>query len=289
MTWDVILGVHLNPLTCGVARFNEQLAKRLGVRVAGLNQPEFMRAKMPLVSIHPREVGSWSWLDVPKSFDLFLHSEPTTERAWKAVLQAQHVYLADPAMNLTGYEVTKLWAPSLLEAPLEPAAINVFTYGMSHKLTRRGFLQLRDLLSGTGHPYTVRVSTAIHEGSPWEKVWSENQLELRRIFGEAFRPLGFLADELVQWELRQADAVALIYDPAARANNTTLWAALEAGATVITTLDHQSPSELVHGQTCYDIGQLTRWPLALPQTIVPRAAAGRSWDKLVEQLTGVPV
>jgi hypothetical protein len=298
MTWDAILGVHLDPLTCGVAKFNEELGKRLGIPVMPLGKTI---AQSPLVSIHPREVGSWGWAATMRPlyvrrarYEMLLHSAPTTDAAWDVVRHAGAIYVGNPSLGAAvsqrvDRESTVIWAPSLLAAAKPSGIINVFLFGMAHKVARPSLTHLRDLLVSTGYPYTVRVSTAIHEGSPWESVWGENQRQLGQIFGDAFRPLGFLADELVQHELRAADAVALLYEPAARANNTTLWAAMDAGATVLTTLDADSPPELVHGQTCYDLARLQRWPLVLPRTLVQHAAEGRSWDKLIEQLTGVRV
>jgi hypothetical protein len=55
------------------------------------------------------------------------------------------------------------------------------------------------------------------------------------------RVLGYLGDDALAKELRDVDAVALFYDPALRANNTTYWAAVDAKKTIFTNRDDQSP------------------------------------------------
>ena len=48
---DCILGYHLNPLACGIAKFNLALAKQLGVPVLSLFDPSASNARRPLLSI----------------------------------------------------------------------------------------------------------------------------------------------------------------------------------------------------------------------------------------------
>jgi hypothetical protein len=85
--------------------------------------------------------------------------------------------------------------------------------------------------------------------------------------------------------------VALFYDPAVRANNTTLWAALDAGTPVITNLDAQSPPELIHHRSVFDLAQVTEWPEANHLREVRhggrKAAEVYSWDRLIEKLQAV--
>ena len=74
-----------------------------------------------------------------------------------------------------------------------------------------------------------------------------------------------------------------------RANNTTVAAAMETGAVVITNLDAHSPPEYVHLENVIDIEQCDELPTdAQRPRRAPRAgpetAAARGWDELVEQL-----
>jgi hypothetical protein len=112
---------------------------------------------------------------------------------------------------------------------------------------------------------------------------------MREGFGEAFQALGYLLDDGLAAALAEADLVALFYDPAVRANNTTLWAAMDAGCPVITTLDEWSPPELIHGQTVLDVAQTTKIPATETLRALgcrgQNAARGRAWSTLVWALT----
>ena len=87
--------------------------------------------------------------------------------------------------------------------------------------------------------------------------------------------------------------IALFYEPAVRANNTTLWAALEAGTPVITNLEADSPKELIHNRSVFDLAQLTQWPDASECREVRHggreAAKVYSWDRLISALQAVHV
>ena len=48
---DCILGYHLNPLSCGIAKFNLALARQLGIQVMSLFDPSAGSARRPLLSI----------------------------------------------------------------------------------------------------------------------------------------------------------------------------------------------------------------------------------------------
>lgn len=293
--WDAILSVHLNPLTCGVAKFNHELGRRLGIRVEPLDEFTADAHAYPLVSVHPREVVLWPGsLD---RYDLFLHSIPSSMIDWRVVRAAAHVYVGnDELANLCAahsIEATALWAPSLL-IPLSPyASITVFTFGMAHKFEAQYFERLKALLEAVppgllnANLYAIRVSTGIHEGTPWDETFTQNLDVMGRIFGPRVQSLGFISDMLVTEQFHLCDAVALFYPGGAQANNTTLWAAMEAGCTVITNLGSHSPPELVHGQTCYDINRLTSWPLPLTCRVVREAVTGRSWERLIEQFQAV--
>ncbi len=52
---DCIAGYHLNPWTCGIAKFNAILAKELDVPVVGLSSPDLRNYVRPLLSIKMSE------------------------------------------------------------------------------------------------------------------------------------------------------------------------------------------------------------------------------------------
>ena len=100
------------------------------------------------------------------------------------------------------------------------------------------------------------------------------------------RVLGYLADDALAAELRACDCVALFYDPALRANNTTAWAALDAGKPLVTNTDEYSPPELC-GRVM-NLKAIDHWPwnhvLADCGKYGQIAAKEMGWDKLIEVL-----
>ena len=295
-TVDAVLSYHLNPYTCGVAKFNLQLAARLGVPCRPLERPQ--DCLMPLLSIKTSETTT-AWVLSCRTagrydlLDLLLHDAPDEE--WHGlILTARRVYAANPVIaeviRPVRADVVTVFCPSTIHGNADRGAPNIFSFGMAHKAQRRSFERLKELLDGSDSSYTVSVSTGVHEGSSWDEAHDEHAGLMRGIFGDRLRMLGFLADDAVASELNRADMVALFYEPAVRANNTTLWAALEAGACVVTNLDSASPPELVHGVTVYDIQQLPMVPSYLERRLLAyasgRVVLGYSWDRLVSLLEG---
>ena len=289
---DAVVTVHTNPYTCGVARFNLELAARLDVPCVRLDVASQYRA--PLVSIHPREVAfgidtEFVWM----AYDLLLHSWEDSVRCRSWVSDARHVYAGNPeiaaGVRTVRPDVTELWAPSLIDGNPTRGEIHVVTMGMAHKIHLAPFERLKTLLDAQPSSYTVCASTAVHENAPWDGIGQVAET-MRGIFGDQARALGYLADDAMVRELRDATAVAVFYDPAVRQNNTTFWTALTHGRMVITNLDAQSPPELVHNHSVYDIHQLTAWPhdrnLDREMRFRARAILDRySWDRLLAQIT----
>ena len=224
---DAVLSYHMNPQTCGVAKFNHALAKRLGVpcdTLAGLPT----RYQQPLISIKTSEIKDWQFY-IPSerfTFDLFLHDRPEWVPEW-----ARRVLYAD-----------EVGCPSTIEGNPHRGAYRVLVFGMAHKLNLPHFEKLKAHLDEEHPDYTIELSTAVHEGSPWDEAVSDSVAAMRGIYGDKLRVLGFLGDDALAKTLAEVDAVAAYYVPALRANNTTAWAALEAGKRLYTNTDDESPA-----------------------------------------------
>jgi hypothetical protein len=179
-------------------------------------------------------------------------------------------------------DVIEAFAPSTIEGNPTRGTINVLTFGMAHKLGlhHERYLKLKALLDDAPTDYTVSVSTAIHEGSPWDET-ARVADHLREIFGNHLRVLGYLADDALAKELRDCTAVAIFFDPALRDNNTTFWAAVDAGCYVITNCDDQSPC-----RGDFEIDTLTRWPDLDRYSNVMRH--NHTWDTLIGKLQVQP-
>ena len=101
--------------------------------------------------------------------------------------------------------------------------------------------------------------------------------------------LGNLSDVAVHNQLRQSTYFAAFFPKGARANNTTVAAAMETGAVVITNLDRYSPPEYVHMENVIDVERCTELPSdpAVLDRLRDRAvetARARGWDELIERM-----
>lgn len=305
---DAVLSYHMDPATCGVAKFNHRLAHWLGVPFASLDR--FHDFSCPLVSLKFSEgVDVWpgNSLAYGHPFQLFAHDCPplsptTLQHGWldcPAIIYAANEAIAQQIRPRRA-DVVTAFCPATLHGNPTRAALNVLTFGMAHKLQLPYYEKLKTLLNASGQDYTVCVSTAVHEGSPWDEVATTGE-KLRAIFQDKTRVLGYLADDALAKELRECTAVAMFFDPALRANNTTFWAALEAGAVVITNLDADSPTLRAEDrfgggpavQMWADIHRLDRWPADLLASVrsgrcQPTIPRGYTWDDLLRTM-GVTV
>lgn len=271
---DAVLSYHVDPRTCGVARFNVLLAERLGVPMLQLGSP----CRYPLISVKPQEVVDRPF-DIynPQPFDLFLHG-PTEASCltYASRIYAANSQIAD-AIRRIRPDVIEAFCPATLGGNPHRAKRHVLVFGMAGKINNAHgyYTKLKRLLDETGQGYTVSLSTAIHDGgSVWDKLSSSSQL-FAMVFGTSFRSLGYLADDALAKELRDCTAAAIFFEPALRVNNTTFWACVDAQVPVITNLDCHSP---VLGFRVHDIDKLTAWPTLPRRQPSPH---DYTWDHLL--------
>lgn len=227
---DAVLSYHMNPATCGVAKFNHALAHRLGVPCLPLAVAD-AHDKHVLISIKTSEIPESRLFWRSGSYDLLLHDRPEWIAQHRICRDAARVFYAD-----------EIGCPSTVDGNPTRGAYRVLAFGMAHKLVLPHFAQLKRDLDRDHPDYTIELSTAVHEGNPWDEALTQSVASMRAIFGDKLRVLGFLGDDALAKELHEVDAVAAFYVPALRANNTTAWAALEAGKFLYTNLDAQSPA-----------------------------------------------
>lgn len=222
---DAVLSYHMNPLTCGVAKFNVQLAHRLGVPHDTLLSSD--QYQHPIWSVKASEVDRWP-VCRSQSFDVLWHDAGVT--------------LASSAADQVWY-ASELGCPATIVGNPTRGTYRVLTFGMAHKRLLPHYEHLKVHLDAEHPDYTVEMSTAIHEGHPWEDGLAHSVAGMRAIFGDHLRVLGFLGDDALAKELQDCDAVAVYFDPAFRANNTTAWAAIDAGKVLYTNRDEHSPAD----------------------------------------------
>jgi hypothetical protein len=262
-----VVSYHTNPTTCGVARFGSQLAERLGVPfVSTKGDDQF--GSFPLLSLKWSEVlGQFAPLPVPRMFGVFWHDDGCR----LVTSRATHVFYADPSLGSPG-----LFCPSLI-APKKRTS-KLFTFGMAGRQQVDQFRKVKALLDNSQQPYHLRVSVGIHEGTSLDRV-ERHFDDLKTILGpEHVTILGILSDDAVSEELANADYVLAFFEKGARANNTTIHAAIEAGAGVITNWDSQTPLFFHHATKSID--HLAAWPKRPGCHVTPY-----TWDALLSEMS----
>jgi hypothetical protein len=248
-----VVSYHTNPMTCGVAKFSAELARRIGVPFVGFGEHS---GQAPLLSLKWSEVEDAlnRGMKSPVGFSVFWHDagyEPITEHA-------KHVFYADPSLGSPG-----LWCPSLIESR---KPVRLFSFGMGHKLQVQHYQQLREALET--RPFHLRVSVGLHEGMTLADA-TVNIEPLKAIMGPSnVTFLGCLSDEAVVSELHQADYAVAFFENGAQMNNTTIHAAADAGLRVIS-----------------NFGARFHPSLYRPREVFKPSPF--SWERLIEEMKGV--
>ena len=299
---DCLAGYHLNPWTCGIAKFNAILAKHLDVEVVGIRAVELGSFERPLLSLKLSEFTERDaedldlWASAHQgAFELFLHAFDETDIEQRLVASAARVYVGNAELfrqlRPQRPDVQELFCPGTILNPQRfmKTDISVFTFGMAHKIRVPLYRRLRDLLEATGQTYSVYVSTALHENTSFDGSFVVNFEELQSIFNGQVYFMGYLSDTAVFNHLLDSTYLAAFFEKGLRANNTTVNAAMECGCTVITNLDEHSPAGLAHMTHVLDINRCDRLPTLDESQRIGRAArevalGQYGWDQLVSQL-----
>src|SRR5688500_3886279 len=148
---DCIAGYHLNPWTCGIAKFNAILAKHLEVPVVGIGDAALGRYRKPLLSIKMSEFTSQdaAELDVwsvarAGQFELFLHAFDGTPIEQRLVAAASRVYCGNSELyrdlRPARPDIQELFCPGTILNPqrFQRTERSVFTFGLAHKIRMPG-------------------------------------------------------------------------------------------------------------------------------------------------------
>ena len=305
MTVDCVAGYHLNPWTCGIAKFNAILARRLDVPVVGIREVDLGTYRRPLLSIKLSEfapadaanLDAWAGANAGR-FELFLHGFDATDREHRLVSAADRLFCVNRELAhlLTAArpDLVEVFCPGMILNPqrIQHADLSVFTFGMAHKIRVPMYRRLRDLLEATGKSYSIFVSTALHENTGFDDSFVVRFEELQVLFNGQIYFMGYLSDTAVFNQLRDCMFLAAFFEKGLRGNNTSVNAAMECGCAVITNLDEFSPRGLVHMKNVIDINRCDRLPDPEQTERIGRAAreiahAEYGWDQLVAQLRPV--
>lgn len=302
---DCIAGYHLNPWTCGIAKFNDILARNLEVPVVGIGSAELQHFGRPLLSLKMSEFtpadaqALAEWVEAHAGrFELFLHAFDGTPMEQRLLAAAARVYCGNRELSHTlapaRPDIVELFCPGTLLNPqrFQQTELSVFTFGMAHKIRVPLYRRLRDLLDATGKSYSIFVSTALHENTSFDGSFIVRFEELQALFGGHVYFMGYLSDTAVFNHLVECNFLAAFFEKGLRANNTTVNAAMESGCAVITNLDEHSPHGLVHMKNVIDINACDRLPDSDAAARIGLAArdiahSRYGWDALVAQLRHV--
>lgn len=302
---DCIAGYHLNPWTCGIAKFNAILAQHLDVPFVGIRAVELGDYRRPLLSVKLSEFSDRDAADLDLwgaahagRFEFFLHAFDDSAVERRLVAAAAQVYGGNrelfEQLRHTRPDIHELFCPGTILSPqrFQRTEVSVFTFGMAHKIRVPLYRRLRDLLEASGKSYSVYVSTALHENTSFDGSFAVRFEELQAIFNDQVYFMGYLSDTAVFNHLMDCTFLAAFFEKGLRANNTSVNAAMDCGCAVITNLDEYSPAGLVHMKHVIDIGRCDRLPDAELTERIGRAArdivhAEYGWDQLVAQLRPV--
>lgn len=308
--FDAVAGYHLNPLACGVAKFNGLLGRHLGVPFLQLFDPAAERASRPLLSISLHEFSPDDrrrlepWIDrrtADGSFGLFLHTYGDTPIERRLLLAADRVFCGNRLIRAQVLplraDAVQLWCPGMIAdpRPFETVDLSVFSFGMAHKVNPQRYAKLRDLLAASGRSHALYLSVALHENSSLDDSFAGAYRELEEIFNGRVYFLGFLSDDAVHHYLTRSTYFCAFFDQGVRSNNTSVHAAMAAGAVVITNLDEHSPPEYVHLQNVLDIQACRELPTEEGALLRLRDDARRTavevfgWERLVDRITRASV
>ena len=303
--YQLVVTSHTNPNLSGVARFNEILAERMGVSCVGFGEAfaELQAGMAVLLSVKIADLPESEMADaralieraaeLGTTVDLFYHSFGGSSLEYDMLEAAARVFCANPEIRheLAGFEKPLLdaWCPFLvdLERTVKEAAVNVFSFGMAHKMQIGYYRQLSQKLAEYGVDYSLWVSTAFHEKAQFGDFNAISR-QLSQVFADRIQFLGFLSDDAINYFLERIQLFVAFFPKGVRANNTSIYVPMEKGLAVLTNLDAHSPPWMKHGVNVLDIRLTTKDDFA-PARLTQIARQGQvdcrahaSWDSLMK-------
>jgi hypothetical protein len=153
------------------------------------------------------------------------------------------------------------FAPGLsIASPEEESDVVLLTMGMAHKINQVGYTILEEVVKTDLRSFQLRVTVAVHEGFDIGETFVNVPEKVGANWSSELVFLGFLSDQAMSSELRKCDAVVIFPQLGARESNSSIIGAMAHGVAVVTTLDANSPSWMVHGQNIIDVRQLKQFP-----------------------------
>ena len=305
MRYKAVITSHTNVYLSGVAKFNNHLARRLNIPCIAIEDIESLNKGPLLLSIKLVDNASPDYQHIERLFshlkgrrieyDLFLHTYDGLDIEGMALENARRVFCgnAEIVSALEGFEaqVIPAFCPSLLdETCLTSSPLNIFSFGMAHKLQIRFHKNLRALLAKADADFTFFLSTAFHEKAGFGN-FAVTSKEMDALYGKRMQMLGFLSDSGVNYFLDKSQLFVAFFDRGVRAGNTSVYGAMERGCAVLTNMDQYSPDWMKHGVNVLDVRKTTPEELSLKRLKAIGARgkkevlARHGWDALLAIIT----
>lgn len=300
---DVILTYHTNILTCGIARFNDFLAKYSQLKMEQLFDEKVKKYSHPLISLKTSEFtrSDLTKLDEfcvknKKKYSTFLHGYDHSILEKKILKNSRQIFVGNSLIKSElasdNFEATSLWCPNSNDKKIkfEKKDITFFSFGMAHKIKTNYYKKLKEILEKSNFSYSIYLSTALHENTNFEDSFFEAFEELKQIFPRKIYFLGFLSDSAVYNYMINSDYFLAFFSDGIRENNTSAYAAFEANTTLITNLDQNSPKDFIHEQNLIDINKIKTLNYSKEQQEMISKNARLmleekySWEKLVNKI-----
>jgi hypothetical protein len=313
-----IISTHESPRYSGVAKFGVRLAAELGCRFYGVEEAlELAREGVcghVLLSTKFQDlddIDCIKWyrlleiIDKPElTISIFLHSFHHLDIELKLLSRSRNIFAGNSEIlhkceDLNFYP-KQLWCPNLIESGQKVSKkprivrprnfVNLFTFGMAHKVSFARVCQSVEEVSGLGIDFILTVSTSKHEKIEAKQFRNIQSLLTDRFPGQ-IKFLGFLDDDAIFEKAGEMDAALLLFNPAVRANNTTMYTAMELNLPVICKVDRFSPVWLEDKHNFLNIDKLSKSDFTAPNLERISNNASRivrseySWYRLVQALS----
>jgi hypothetical protein len=301
MSYKYVVSSHMNPNLSGVAKFNALLARRLSVPCVGLSESPALEKGPILLSVKFGDNGHVELEQARKvaeslaagrvEFDIFFHTFDGLDVEYQLLETCRQVFCANNeiahALEGSDKRLIEAWCPALVNSDgiVKETRLNLFSFGMAHKLQVRYYKKLHELLGMHDVDYAVWVSTAFHEKANFGDFNAVSR-QLGEVFGDRIQFLGFLSDDAVNYFLKKTQVFVSFFAKGVRANNTSVSAAMSRGCVVMTNCDEHSPSWMKHGINILDVNKTAEADLAparlkaIAQKASADAALHSSWGGL---------
>lgn len=299
-----IITLHSNTHMCGVSKFNRILATHLQASLISLDsEPPAIRGSV-VVSLSFAELDQvfeerLEQVVEGRKFGLIVHGLSAGEFQEMLLRRAEWVLALNDEIYaiLSSRNLKKLalgWCPPTISKPAAASREGtwsrqdpnqLFMFGMSKKFQDSTLDRLESVIGAESGRWKLVISAGLHENSSFDDAFFAKIDKLKaRPFLQVFFA-GFLSDEAVSDYLMSSRACVLAFQPAARANNSTLTSALDHGCQIITNIDQYTPKWMIESNRVIDIETLDSMP-ALP-TRYEGLPDQYGWTSFVAKLTSL--